>query len=101
MKYQELQTNLNSDQNAFDYHTSYNRKQQNGQKSDDPMDDPNYMPPELLEMQDKENKLVISSLNPRITPNTGKMILLCKKKKDLKPGCKEPTFMIGPECKNF
>ena len=89
MNYQELSTQVNSPQD-----TGYNSR--NAHK--DPMDDPNYMPPELLEMQDPENGLVLRSLNPKVTPNTGKMILMCTKKEDLYPGCKEPVFMIGPEC---
>lgn len=60
-----------------------------------------YMPPELLEMSDPSTELVYRSINPRLTPNIGKMVLLGTKKEDLRPGCKEPNYMLGPESKNL
>ena len=64
------------------------------------MDDPEFMPPELLEMLDSETQRVHCNINPLQTPNAGKMKVLFEKKIELVPGSKEPRFMLGPECKN-
>ena len=52
-------------------------------------------------MRDSEDGLIRRSLNDRLSPNTGNMILICKNKKNIQPGSQEPSWMIGPDCKYY
>ena len=63
------------------------------------MDDPNFIPPELVEMLDPETQRVHANINPRQTPCIGKMKIMFEKNPTLQVGSEEPRYMIGPECK--